>query len=205
MAKVSVEVNNNLCPQTLYVYGTRNEDGRADFGLFCWISYCWLDQLGVMCAIGGRKATLANIRRNRVFSANLVSEAMLPLADYFGTADGRDADKMDVPVRWERGAVLDVPVLADSPLSFELEVEREIATNDEDGTVFLCHIRNTLEEAALADPALTAAERLRMTAAVRTTGDEEYWAWDGRHLGHWHEPAQKIRPGVEIGAAARGE
>ena len=29
---------------------------------------------------------------------------------------------MDVPFQWERGQVLDVPVLTDSPFAFELEV-----------------------------------------------------------------------------------
>lgn len=204
MSKVSVSATNDLCPQTLFVYGTKKENGLPDFGLFCWFSYCWLDQLGVMCAIGGSKETLSNIRRNRVFSANLVTENNLALADYFGTADGRDEEKMAIHVDWEPGAVLDVPVLSSSPLCFELEVEREIATNGEDGTVFLCRVRNTLKEASLTDPALTGEQRLRMTAAVRTCIDLDYWSWDGRHLGKWHERAREVKPDVEIGAAARG-
>ncbi len=81
MKKVSVPATNDLCPQTLFVYGTMNADNTPDFGLFCWFSYCWFDQLGVICAIGGSKRTLENIRRNRVFSANLVVESNLPLAD----------------------------------------------------------------------------------------------------------------------------
>lgn len=54
MKKVSVSATNDICPQTLFVYGSMNEDGTPDFGLFCWFSYCWFDQLGVICAIGGR-------------------------------------------------------------------------------------------------------------------------------------------------------
>ena len=100
MKKVSVFATNDLCPQTLFVYGTMNEDNTPDFGLFCWFSYCWIEHLGVICAIGGSKRTLENIRRTGVFSANIVVENNLPLADYFGTADGRDGDKMDVPVRF---------------------------------------------------------------------------------------------------------
>ena len=204
MSKVSVSATNDFCPQTLFVYGTRNEDGSPDFGLFCWFSYCWMEDLSVMCAVGGTKRTLANIRRNGVFTANLVVEKNLPLADYFGTADGRDADKMDVPVAWEPGPVLGQPVLLSSPVSFELHVEQEIAVNQQDGTVFLCSIRNVLKDEALMDETLTADEKLRLVGAVRTCHDEDYWSWDGRHLGKWHEPAQQIKPGVEIGAAAMG-
>lgn len=204
MKKVSVPATNDLCPQTLFVYGTMNADDTPDFGLFCWFSYCWWDQLGVICAIGGSKRTLENIRRNRVFSANLVVESNLPLADYFGTADGRDADKMAIAVEWEKGAVLPVPTLCGSPLSFELEVEREIATGDHDETVLLCRIRNTLKDEALIDPALSSEDIFKTTAAVRTCVDCDYWSWDGRHLGKWHERAKEIKPDVEIGAAALG-
>ena len=155
MKKVSVTTTNDLCPQTLFIYGTMNLDDTPDFGLFCWFSYCWFDQLGVICAIGGSKRTLENIRRNGMFSANLVVENNLALADYFGTADGRDADKMDIAVEWESGAVLPVPTLCSSPLSFELELEKEIPTGEHDETVLLCRIRNTLKEESLTNTSMT--------------------------------------------------
>ena len=205
MKKISVPTTNDLCPQTLFVYGTKNEDGTPNFGLFCWFSYCWFDQMGVICAIGGSKRTLENIRRNKVFSANLVVEDNLPLADYFGTADGRDADKMDIPVEWEQGVVLDVPVLCSSPFSFELEVDQEISTGDQNQTVFLCRIKNVLKAAELVDSSMTPEEIYKTVAAVQTSVCCDYFSWDGRHLGKWHEPAKQIKADVEIGAAARGE
>ena len=204
MKKVSVSATNDLCPQTLFVYGTMNEDGTPDFGLFCWFSYCWFDQLGVICAIGGSKRTLENIRRTGVFSANLVVEDNLPLADYFGTADGRDKDKRDIAVEWENGAKLAVPVLCSSPFSFELEVDKEIATGEHNETVLLCRIKNVLKDENLLNPDMTSEEIFKTTAAVCTSVDNDYWSWDGRHLGKWHERAKEIKADVEIGAAARG-
>ena len=204
MSKVSVSITNDWCPQTLFTYGTFKADGTPNFGLFCWFSYCWFDEMGVMCAIGGRKQTQDRILETRVFSANLVTEENLPLSDYFGTADGHDADKMDVPFDWEHGQVLDVPVLGCSPLSFELEVEKVIPTNEEEGdTVFLCRIRNVLKDKALLESDLPLPELMQKIGAVRTAGGVEYWAWDGRHLGSWHEPAQQVKPGVEVGKAAQ--
>ena len=202
--KISVPIDNDFCPQTLFTYGTFKADGTPNFGLFCWFSYCWFDELGVMCAIGGPKQTQERILANRVFSANLVTESNLALSDYFGTADGHDADKMDIPYGWERGQVLDVPVLSDCPFSFELEVDKVIPTNEEEGdTVFLCRIRNVLKDTSLVDSGLPVDELMRKIGAVRTAGGIEYWAWDGRHLGAWHEPAQQIKPGVEVGKAAQ--
>ena len=204
MSKVSVPVTNDICPQTLFVYGTYKEDGQPNFGLFCWFSYCWYDEMGVMCAIGGRKTTQERILANRVFSANLVVEKNLPLADYFGTADGHDADKMAVDVAWEKGAVLDVPVLSSSPLAFELEVDQVISTNEEEAdTVFLCRIRNVLKDEELVNSGLTVQELMQKIGVVSTTGTMDYWSWDGRHLGVWHEPAQKVKPGVQVGKAAQ--
>ena len=203
MKKISVSATNDLCPQTLFVYGSMNEDDTPDFGLFCWFSYCWFDQLGVICAIGGTKRTLENIRRNKIFSANLVVEDNLPLADYFGTADGRDHDKMEVDVEWEKGTVLAVPILCSSPISFELEADQEIATGEHDETVFLCRIRNTLKAESFVNSSMTPEEIYKATAAVHNV-DGDYWSWDGRHLGKWHERAKEIKPDIEIGAAARG-
>ena len=204
MSKVSVPITNDWCPQTLFTYGTFRADGKPNFGLFCWFSYCWLDDLGVICAIGGHKQTQDRILATRVFSANLVTEENLPLSDYFGTADGHDADKMDVPFQWERGQALDVPVLTSSPLSFELEVEKVIPTNEAEGyTVFICRIRNVLKDKVLLESGLPLPELMQKIGAVRTAGGVEYWAWDGRHLGSWHEPAQQVKPGVEVGKAAQ--
>ena len=94
MNKISMAPTNDYCPQTLFLYGTCDDAGKADFGLFCWLSYIWDGELGVMACIGGQKLTKENIHRRKVFSANLVTEALLPLADYLGNTDGNDPEKM---------------------------------------------------------------------------------------------------------------
>ncbi len=202
MAKKSFAPTNDLCPQTLFTYGTYKEDGTPNFGLFCWFSYCWMEELSVMCCIGANKQTQARIRANGVFSANLVTESNLPLSDYFGTADGDDPDKMAIDFAWEKGQVLNVPVLTDCPLSFELEVVNTIDLNDEGAVMFVCRIRNVLKDETCLDASEPAALYHRV-GAVQTSIDTCYFSSDGRYLGRWHEPAQKIKPGVEVGAAAK--
>ena len=191
MAKISVAPNNDFCPQTLFLYGVYREDGTPSFGLFCWFSYCWFDDLGVMACIGGSKLTLDRIRETKVFSANLVTEKLLPFADYCGTVNGYEPGKMAVPFDWEKGKALDVPVLSESPVAFELEVERLIPLNDEDSVVLLCRIRNVLKDEALGDESLSVEERLRRVAPVSTTC-ETYFGHDGRSLGAWHEPGRSV-------------
>ena len=88
MSKISVPLSNDYCPQTLFVYGTYTADGKPDFGLFCWFSYCWDKELGVMACIADEKLTKDRIRETGVCSASLVTENLLPLADYLGNTEG---------------------------------------------------------------------------------------------------------------------
>jgi flavin reductase (DIM6/NTAB) family NADH-FMN oxidoreductase RutF len=141
--KVSIsEPTNAYCPQTFYTYGTYKEGGSPNFGLFCWLSYCWDGELSVMACIGGEKLTKDRIRANGIFSANLVSEELLPLANYFGNTEGYNPDKMKIDAAISNGKVLDVPVLDLSPWVYELEVKKTIKLDDSD--IFICKIRNTL-------------------------------------------------------------
>lgn len=150
--KVSIsDPSNAYCPQTFYSFGTYKEDGSPDFGLFCWLSFCWDGELSVMACIGGEKMTKDRIRATGCFSANLVSEDHLSLAYYFGSKPGYEPDKMDVDFAVSKGQVLDVPVLDQSPWVFELEVKQTIPLDDSD--IFICKIRNTLVDERFAEKA----------------------------------------------------
>jgi len=191
MKKVSVPITNNFCPQTLFLYGTYKEDGMPNFGLFCWFSYCWDSGLGVMACIGGDKLTKDRIRATGVFSANLVTESILPLADYFGNTEGYSADKMNIPIETSKGAVLDVPILDSSPLAFELEVSQTIPLNDSE--VYICRIRNVQVDEELSGENRSVEERIQAIAPVRTTC-QTYFSWTGKALGKWGELMQQRKP-----------
>ena len=190
MSKISISPTNDYCPQTLFLYGTYGEDGSADFGLFCWFSYVWDGELGVMACIGGSKLTKENIHRGRVFSANLVTEPLLPLADYLGNTSGHDPMKMKKDIPIEDGRVLRVPVLTASPVVYELEVRQFIPLHD--GEVMLCAIRNILQDDSLAKrPDASPWEKLTEIAPVKTTC-RRYFGWNGTDLGAWGEPMAKL-------------
>ena len=189
MAKISKAPTNDFCPQTLFLYGTRDDEGKADFGLFCWFSYTWDGELGVMACIGGGKLTKENIHRQKVFSANLVTEALLPLADHLGHTSGHDPEKMKPCPAVEQGRVLPVPVLAASSVVFELEVKQFIPLHD--GEVMLCRIRNVLQDEALAGGEGLTVDKLAAIAPVKTTCSR-YFSWSGRDLGAWGEPMASL-------------
>lgn len=193
MAKVTTKIGNDFCPQTLFLYGTKQEDGQPHFGLFCWFGYCsFSEELGVMACIGEEKQTKDLIRKNGVFSANLVSEQLLPLADYYGCVYGRTApEKMRRLPTVEWGEVLDVPTIAESPVSFELEVKKTIPMGD-GSDVFLCLIRNVTIQEELLHTDVPFQDRLRQAAPVLAPGEDTYASIDGRYLGKWGEPMKTL-------------
>ena len=188
MGKISLKPYNNYCPQTLFLYGTYDENGKPDFGLFCWFSYIWDNEMGVMCCIGGDKPTKDNIRRSRILSANLVTEELLSAADYLGSVSGYNPDKMNISLDIGKGAVLDVPVLNNSPVVFELEATDFI--EKEGSTVILCKMRNVLEDESLSSDE-TVEEKLMRIAPIRTTC-KHYFSYQGKDLGGWGEPKKNI-------------
>ncbi|MBO4637015.1 MAG: flavin reductase family protein [Clostridiales bacterium] len=188
MGKISLRPNNDYCPQTLFLYGTYDENGNPDFGLFCWFSYIWDGELGVMCCIGGNKTTRENIERSKIFSANLVTEKLLAVADHLGNTSGSDPDKMKIDLDIGKGAVLDVPILNDSPVNFELEVTDLIQKHD--GEVILCKIRNVLQDESLSSDE-SVDKKLSSIAPVRTTA-RTYLGNDGSNLGAWGEPRKRL-------------
>lgn len=190
MSKISVPISNDYCPQTLFLYGTYGENGEPDFGLFCWFSYMWDTELGVMACIGGEKLTKERIHQNKIFSANLVTEGILPLADYFGNTDGHSKEKMQIDVSIEKGHCLNVPVLTDAPLAFELEVKQFIPLDD--GEVMLCKVRNVLVDEKLADPSASVEEKIAAIAPVHTTCST-YFGWNGNKIAGWGEAMQAFK------------
>lgn len=194
MEKISIGASNSFCPQALFLYGTYKEDGTPNFGLFCWFSYCWDTEMGVMACIGGGKLTKDRIHEGKVFSANLVNATLLPLADYLGNTEGYTPGKMDIPLEVEQGAVLPVPVLKDSPWVFELEVKQSIPLDDSD--IFICKVRNVLVAKELTDDSINATERMRLTAPVIWIGEGPYFSVNPTELGKagdWKDLFKKER------------
>jgi flavin reductase (DIM6/NTAB) family NADH-FMN oxidoreductase RutF len=180
--KKSLPISNNFCPQTLFLYGTYKENKKPNFGLFCWFSYYWDNGMGVMACIAEKNLTKYRILDSKIFSANLVTEKLLPIADYFGNKSGYDKDKMNIAIDIEKGHVLDVPVIAKSPVIYELEVNKTINFGDSD--VFFCRIRNFLAEDYLCDDAISIKEHIKKIRPVHTTC-QTYFSWDGDIIGTW--------------------
>ena len=118
-----------------------------------------------------------------------VTEELLSVADYMGIISGKNPDKMKIDLDIGKGAVLDVPVLNNSPVNFELEVTDFIEKHD--GTVMLCKIRNVLQDESLSSDE-TAEQKLMRIAPVKTTC-KHYFSYQGKDLGAWGEPMKRLK------------
>ena len=189
MEKISVNMENysanKIYPSALFLYGTYKENGSPNFGMFCWFNYCFDSELTIMACIGGNKLTKDRIRENKIFSANLVTEPLLPLADYLGTTVGYTKEKMEIPVETEQGAVLKVPVLKNSPWIYELEVTQTIALNGSD--LYVCKIRNILIAKDLSDKSKKEEEHIKNLKPVLWFGTGKYYSANPAILGNTAE------------------
>ena len=84
-----------------------------------------------------------------------------------------------------------MPTIAESPVSFELEVKKSIPMGD-GSDIFLCLIRNVTRDERLMDTTVPFTERLMQAAPVLAPGEETYSSVDGRYLGKWGEPMKDM-------------
>lgn len=155
MSKHSVSPLRGFFPQPVYLIGCFKEDGRPNFTLKTWITFAAAEPPTVLFVAGDtrreKKKTADRVLETGVFSANLVTVPMLEYADYCGVTSGYHTDKCaDAGIAWSRGAVLDVPVLDDSPWVYECQVVRTVDSGS--GTVYFGEVRNMLVGDQIPDP-----------------------------------------------------
>ncbi|MDO4316600.1 MAG: flavin reductase family protein [Lachnospiraceae bacterium] len=140
MEKVSMQPDWVFSPQPMYIIGTKNETGSPNFCVITWIGFSFDKVPHLMLTIGGSKLTKTNILRERKFSANMITEDILWLADYFGNTRGEDAEKKGVAYGYTWGERAEVPVINECHWAYECEVTKVVEL---DGAhLFLAEIKN---------------------------------------------------------------
>jgi flavin reductase (DIM6/NTAB) family NADH-FMN oxidoreductase RutF len=124
----------------MYIIGTKKEDDVPNFCIITWIGFSFDKTPHLMMTIGGSKQTKTNILRDKMFSANLISEDIIWLTDYFGTTRAEEKCKNEIPFDYKWGNKLKVPILEQSNWVYECEVTKIIEL---DGShLFLADIKN---------------------------------------------------------------
>ena len=126
MDKISISPEWVFSPQPMYIIGTKNEDGTPNFCIITWLGFSFDNCPHLMMTVGGSKLTKTNIIREKKFSANLITEDNLWLADYFGNTNGEDGLKNSVQYRYQQGKLIDVPIIDECHWAYECKVTRII-------------------------------------------------------------------------------
>lgn len=140
MDKISISPEWVFSPQPMYIIGTNNEDGTPNFCIITWLGFSFDNCPHLMMTVGGSKLTKTNIIREKKFSANLITEDNLWLADYFGNTNGEDGLKNSVQYRYQQGKLIDVPIIDDCHWAYECKVTRIIELSG--AHLFLAEIKN---------------------------------------------------------------
>ncbi len=140
MEKISIKPDCVFSPQPMYIIGTKNENGTPNFCIITWLGFSFDKTPHLMMTIGGSKLTKTNILREGKFSANMITEDTLWLADYFGNTSGEEGEKTQVSYDYKWGECVEVPVLDESPWMYECEVSKVVEL--EGAHLFLAEIKN---------------------------------------------------------------
>ena len=188
MNKISMKPDWVFSPQPMYMIGTKNEDGTPNFCIITWLGFSYDSVPHLMMSMGGSKRTKTNILRERKFSANMITEDNLWLADYFGCTSADERKKNDVPYTYCWGKQVDVPVLDVSHWVYECSVDRVIEL---DGAhLFLAEIKNIQIDEAYSDMDMKKIDLCKIKPAVY--GPYQYFSI-GKKLGEMGEWKERIR------------
>lgn len=140
MDKISISPEWVFSPQPMYIIGTKNEDGSPNFCIITWLGFSFDNGPHLMMTVGGTKLTKTNILREKKFSANMITEDNLWLADYFGNTNGEEGNKTAVKYSYQWGECIDVPIVDECHWAYECEVTKVIEL--EGAHLFLAAIKN---------------------------------------------------------------
>jgi len=118
--------NNTPCffTQQLFLIGTYDENGEARFAPISWISYTWGEPSCLVISIHGTKRTKVNINRNGMLSATVATPDLLAFVESNNRTTKSDTIKSDVT--FEKGTVLDVPLIINAKFSYECKLLKTV-------------------------------------------------------------------------------
>lgn len=134
----------SLYPMPVTVVGAEVE-GKVNWLLVAHTGIIGHDR--ILVSMSDKHYTNQGIRKSRKLSLNLTSRQMLPRADYVGSVSGANVDKSHI-FAWHAGEN-GTPIIDESPLSIELDVEDIYKTPGFDN--FICTIANTYADESMLD------------------------------------------------------
>lgn len=116
--------------QQIFLIGTNNEDKSENFAPISWISFTCGEPCCLVISVGGDKQTNRNIAREGMLSATVLTRDLLPFAECCNKATENQILYNKVKPEFERGKVLNVPLIKGAKWSYECEIIKTVEFND---------------------------------------------------------------------------
>jgi len=108
--------------QQVFLIGTYNEDYTENFAPISWVSFTSGIKSCLVISMGGEKQTKRNLERTGVLSATVLTPDLLPFAECCNTYTKNDVLINNVKPEFEKGVLLNVPLIANAKWSYECRV-----------------------------------------------------------------------------------
>lgn len=115
--------------QQVFLIGTNNEDGSENFAPISWVSFTCGEPCCLVISCGGDKQTVRNIEREGILSATILTRDLLLFAENCNGCKNNELYKKICP-DFERGKVIDVPLIKNAAWSYECKVIKTVEFND---------------------------------------------------------------------------
>ncbi|MDR1622542.1 MAG: flavin reductase family protein [Synergistaceae bacterium] len=155
--KKNIGAKLGIYPTPIVVVGTYDKNDKPNIATLAWTGICCSEPPSVQVSVRKSRHTHAAIVERKVFSVNIPSARYLVETDYVGIVSGKNVDKFQAakltPVR---GESLDVPLVAEFPISMECRLTHTLELGSHDlfvGEIVSCWvIEEALQEGGKLNP-----------------------------------------------------
>jgi len=171
--KTSLGAKTLASPTPAWVVCAYDKDGRANGATIAWGGICSSKPPSVCISLRAATYTHGCIMASKAYTVCIPRQEQAALADYFGMASGRDADKFAVTgLTAVKSELVDAPYIAEFPLVLECVVSH--VTDLGLHTQFVGEIKDVL-----ADPDILDGDGKidleRMGAVIYAPGSRQYY------------------------------
>jgi flavin reductase (DIM6/NTAB) family NADH-FMN oxidoreductase RutF len=133
-----------IYPTPVVVVGTYDKDNKPNIATLAWAGICCSEPPSVQVSIRKSRHTHGAIAERKVFSVNIPSAQYVAETDYVGIVSGKDVDKFQAAKLTPlRGESLDVPLVAEFPISMECRLTHTLELGSHDlfvGEIVSCWV-----------------------------------------------------------------
>jgi len=195
MNKVKLGARPYLYPMPIVLVGA-NVNGKPNFLTAAFVGIANYKPAMIAVGLGKHHYTNSGIKKNKTFSVNIPSQAMVKAVDFCGIYSGHKVDKSELFQTFS-GKLKTAPMIAECPISMECKLIRSIPLGIDE--LFLAKIVEVYaDKKCLTPPGRGEPDLRKIQPLLFTMPDNKYWK-----IGKFCGPAWKIGKGFKPGKQSK--